>query len=602
MIVINLAYRRVTTMTLLSTDPLTQLAFSVHENKGVFAVLLGSGLSRTAQIPTGWEITLDLIKRIAAAQDVEEQTDWAQWYRDKTGNEPDYSKLLEDLTISPAERRSILHNYIEPNEEEKEEGKKLPTPAHQAIARLVRSGHIRVILTTNFDRLMENALREQGVEPTVISSVDSLSGAEPLTHSQCYLFKLHGDYKDARILNTDNELASYPVEYNQLLDRIIDEHGLIICGWSGDWDHALRAAILRAPNKRYPMFWAAKNPPGTNAQDLISHRQAKIMEITGADDFFNTLQQRVTILEQSRKQNPLSVELLTNSTKKYLAKAEFRIQLDELFSGEFERLLEAMNSDTLSPNGRWSPEEFSQRVSTYESITEPLGRMAGILGRWGEDKHKELIFDIINNIISHSKNHNGGLSAWINLRTYPAVMIMTAYALGLIRSRRWGTLHELFLKKIVIPHHEPCSIITLLFLWSWEGGGDIWKQLDGLDRRKTALSDHLLTIMDEWKSSFIGTTANFELSYDRYETLASLAYFEEQLSTYPDKTQIDIQYFRMPVGRVGWNSSSYRILTQELKDTNILDDLLTHGFANNSEEDLALFLRCFESIAGRMSW
>ncbi len=111
-----------------------------------------------------------------------------------------------------------------------------------------------------------------------------------------------------------------------------------------------------------------------------------------------------------------------------------------------------------------------------------------------------------------------------------------------------------------------------------------------------------LTIMDEWKSSFIGTTANFELSYDRYETLASLAYFEEQLSTYPDKTQIDIQYFRMPVGRVGWNSYSYRILTQELKDTNILDDLLTHGFANNSEEDLALFLRCFESIAGRMSW
>jgi hypothetical protein len=39
-------------------DPSTALAFSLFENKGVYALLLGSGLSRAAQIPTGWEITL----------------------------------------------------------------------------------------------------------------------------------------------------------------------------------------------------------------------------------------------------------------------------------------------------------------------------------------------------------------------------------------------------------------------------------------------------------------------------------------------------------------------------------------------------------------
>ena len=45
-------------MSILSGDPLTQLSFSVYENKGVFALLLGSGISRAADIPTGWEITL----------------------------------------------------------------------------------------------------------------------------------------------------------------------------------------------------------------------------------------------------------------------------------------------------------------------------------------------------------------------------------------------------------------------------------------------------------------------------------------------------------------------------------------------------------------
>jgi hypothetical protein len=101
-------------MSLLADDPVTQIAFSIYENKGVFALLLGSGLSRAAEIPTGWEITLDLIRRVARAQGVEEQPDWARWYRQETGEEPNYSKLLAELTSSPDERRSILHSYIEP--------------------------------------------------------------------------------------------------------------------------------------------------------------------------------------------------------------------------------------------------------------------------------------------------------------------------------------------------------------------------------------------------------------------------------------------------------------------------------------------------------
>jgi hypothetical protein len=128
-------------MPLLTNDPLTQLAFSIYENEGVFALLLGSGMSRAAAIPTGWEITLDLIRRVALAQGVEEQADWAQWYRDQTQEEPDYSSLLEELGSSPDERRSILHSYIEPTDQDREEGLKVPTAAHRAIAALVQSGY-----------------------------------------------------------------------------------------------------------------------------------------------------------------------------------------------------------------------------------------------------------------------------------------------------------------------------------------------------------------------------------------------------------------------------------------------------------------------------
>jgi hypothetical protein len=47
-------------------NPTESLAFSMHANPGVYAVLVGSGVSRAAKIPTGWEITLDLIEKLAA--------------------------------------------------------------------------------------------------------------------------------------------------------------------------------------------------------------------------------------------------------------------------------------------------------------------------------------------------------------------------------------------------------------------------------------------------------------------------------------------------------------------------------------------------------
>lgn len=88
-------------------------------------------------------------------------------------------------------------------------------------------------------------------------------------------------------------------------------------------------------------------------------------------------------LDQSQRQNPLSIELLVNSTKRYLAKPEHRIQLDELLSQEAERLMTQFDGGQFAPHGQWDQEEFRSRVRRYEALAEPLTRMAGVLGRWG---------------------------------------------------------------------------------------------------------------------------------------------------------------------------------------------------------------------------
>lgn len=72
--------------------PFEALGLSLHHTSGTQALLLGSGLSRAADIPTGREITLDLVRRLAAVQGVTDQDDWDVWYRDRFGKEPGLSK------------------------------------------------------------------------------------------------------------------------------------------------------------------------------------------------------------------------------------------------------------------------------------------------------------------------------------------------------------------------------------------------------------------------------------------------------------------------------------------------------------------------------
>ena len=167
----------------MTTETLNELAVSLQRQPGIYALLLGSGLSRAASIPTGWEVTLDLVRRLAVANG-DEPTDLEAWYRERYDEEPDYSRILERIASTEAERRGLLEAYFEPTEEERAQGLKLPTKAHRAIARLVAKGYIRVILTTNFDRLLEQALQDEGIQPVVVASTDALKGTSRRTSTR----------------------------------------------------------------------------------------------------------------------------------------------------------------------------------------------------------------------------------------------------------------------------------------------------------------------------------------------------------------------------------------------------------------------------------
>lgn len=509
-------------------DPSTEVALALHSTPGVYAVLLGSGVSRAAGVPTGWEITLDLIERLAVATGTSTPSDPAAWYRSNYDAEPDYSEILEKLAATPSERQALLRGYFEPTDEAREEGIKQPTAAHRALADLARRGTVRIILTTNFDRLIEQALDAVGVPCDVWASSDAIVGGVPVSHGRVVVVKLHGDYRDTRLRNTLNELESYEPEVDDLLDRVLDEFGLIVCGWSGAWDAALRQAILRAPNRRYRTFWAGRHGRVDDAaRSLVDHRQARIVPIEDADRFFEDVRNKVTALEEVNRPHPASTELAVAMVKRYLPDERDRIRLTDTVLEEAKRL-----------RGRLGPERYpvTSRDVTTESIVGTAQRyeadaetMIHVLAHLSAHADHPRHFELAGRALEVVANPEGDLSgsvALISLRRYPALQCFYAAGIAAVHYRDWGMLRVAALEPRWhdMNHTEPL-VAALHPFRVFENADDAVQALAGADpnrRLYTPLSDHLHRFLREPMQYLVDTEQRYDEAFDRFEYLAGL--------------------------------------------------------------------------------
>lgn len=502
-------------------DPILSLAFSMHSNKGVYALLLGSGVSRSAGIPTGWEIVLDLIRKLAHIQGANCEPDPAAWYSETFQEEANYSKLLDNVAKKPSERSQLLRSYFEPNEDERQRGVKTPTDAHKAIAKLVRTGHIRVIITTNFDRLLEKALEDGGIVPTVISTSDAVQGALPITHTRCTLIKVHGDYLDTRIKNTPEELSAYDKHLNTLLDRVFDEFGLIICGWSGDWDTALRAAIQRCKTHRFTTYWTVKDDLSVMANQVANFRQAEIVQIKSADIFFGELSEKVLAIDEYSRPNPLFGKLAVVTLKKYLEdKNEIRIH--DMILQEASRVSQGTILDP-SPTQSVQPtqEEFLRRMKIYESNVETLQAMMCCLGYWGKENVEAVVVKSFELLIESQKERNG-YPAWIYLRLYPALILLYSLGLAALANNNYALLGVVFLKPQNRYRDEKQTSLILDLYADRVIEVDLGHWIPGREREFTPTSNHLFELLKPTLKEYIPEERQYADLFDRFEFLQSL--------------------------------------------------------------------------------
>lgn len=434
------------------------LASSMHAQPGVYAVLLGSGVSTGAGVPTGWGVVKELVRRVAAASSPGDdvllrraQEDPETWW-DEHGEGPlGYATLLQTLGRTPAARQGLLANFFEPTDEDRPEGTKVPSRAHHAVAQLVKKGLVRVIVTTNFDRLMEQALEAAGVSPQVVARPEAVNGMAPLAHNDATIIKLHGDYRDLGTRNTPEELSTYPEQWTTLLAQVFDEYGLIISGWSADWDTALVEALDSSPNRRYPLYWDSRSSNGETAQRLLANRKGVILPSAGADELFGGLVGSIEALERL-SQPPLTTAMAVARLKRLLPDPVRRIDLHDLVMDTASGVAAYIAEQPVSATGL----DGEKIQSVYESHLEAATPLIHLLvtGVWHDSDrtHDRLWLDALQRLIDAGTSPVSSASSVLDCaRLWPALFAMTATGVAAVRRDR----ERLIVRLGTEPHGRP---------------------------------------------------------------------------------------------------------------------------------------------------
>jgi hypothetical protein len=308
----------------------------------------------------------------------------------------------------------------------------------------------------------------------------------------------------------------------------------------------------------------------------------------------------VEALEEYGRHYPLSASLAVATLKKYLADDVHRIRLHDLAMRVMEDLYEAMSPDEF-PTGQpsYSDDELQRRVGRYEAATEVAANVMAVGCFWGRESAERLWAKALERI-ANPPGESGGLQAWVNLRSYPAIILLYAGGIASVAAGRYGTLSSLLRLAMVEDYTEEKPLaLSLGPVAAMQG---LFKRLPGQKARHTPLSDHLFRVLREPLRPYLPRDKSYEACFDRFEYLMALVVVDSRLKLDPPKS------VRGPVGRFGWRNRDYpertvmREIDTEFSRTGAEWAPLKQGLFELAVDDFRMMKDSFDAQVERLEW
>ncbi len=213
---------------------------------------LGAGASVDSGGRTADSVAFDLLTRVYGQ--VSRARLLSAFKRDY-GQMPSFETVLEALGNAKSERTRLLLKYFDDME---------PSEGYQLLATLLKSGYLNpIVLTTNFDCMLEKALESDSVEGPrltyrVVTGDEIIPGESP-SANEIMIVKLHGDLRRPETLRiTREETADLPRTTIELVRTMYELHGFLIIGYRGA-DTGIQSALAGADARKNSIYWVTKD-------------------------------------------------------------------------------------------------------------------------------------------------------------------------------------------------------------------------------------------------------------------------------------------------------------------------------------------------------
>lgn len=215
-------------------------------------------------------------------------------------NEPDeYARLFEAAYPSASDRRDYLEQHMRIAK---------PSTGHIILALMMRDGITRVVWTTNFDVLIEDAFSAIASSSggLTIVTLDSAQLANQVVSKERWPLygKIHGDFRSDYLKNSSEELAGQNSILSKELIAVASQTGLVVTGYSGR-DSSVMDLFESALEQERPfpsgLFWTSRSgeEPYSRVQELLQSArkkgvQANLVPIQSFDEFMHDLANQIS--------------------------------------------------------------------------------------------------------------------------------------------------------------------------------------------------------------------------------------------------------------------------------------------------------------------
>jgi tetratricopeptide (TPR) repeat protein len=248
-----------------------------------YCFILGAGASKQSGIPTGAELAKQWLKEIEQKYDTDHFNTWKKGIKLQEGNEDEkyaeiYGKRFE---LNPQEGYLYLESIMEKVE---------PSFGYSVLSQILEKTQDKIVITTNFDCLIEDAMFIYSKKRPLIIGHESLAGYVKLHTKRPTIAKIHRDiFLSPK--NRNSELKDLEEGWKNNLSGILKYYTPIVIGYGGN-DGSLMNFLTDNKDPKTMMFWfyweGENTPesylPNEKIQKLVTDYNGFIIPIKGFDE------------------------------------------------------------------------------------------------------------------------------------------------------------------------------------------------------------------------------------------------------------------------------------------------------------------------------